>query len=43
MGYSMVCARVFGPNPQDSVAATLGSPYFDSDYNLEVELTYLRA
>ncbi|XOV76439.1 MAG: hypothetical protein ACFHWZ_05920 [Phycisphaerales bacterium] len=36
-------ARVFGPNPQDSVAATLGSPYFDSDYNLEVELTYLGA
>ncbi len=36
-------ARVFGPNPQDSVAATLGSPYFDSDYDLEVELTYLGA
>ena len=36
-------ARSFGPNPQDSVAVRLGSPYFDSDYDLEVELTYLGA
>ena len=36
-------ARVFGPNPDDGTAATLGSPYFDSDYDFEIELTYLGA
>ncbi|MFI4855532.1 MAG: membrane protein insertase YidC [Phycisphaerales bacterium JB065] len=36
-------ARVFGPNPADGIAETLGSPYFDSDYDFEIELTYLGA
>jgi YidC/Oxa1 family membrane protein insertase len=36
-------ARVFGPNPGDTVAAVLGSPYYDSDFNMEVELTFLGA
>jgi YidC/Oxa1 family membrane protein insertase len=34
-------ARVVGPNPEATVAETLGSPYFDSDYDFQVELSYL--
>lgn len=36
-------ARSFGPNPGNTVAGMLGSPYYDSDYNFEIELSYLGA